>query len=93
MTDTAHAAKERIVDDAVRLVVHDLVVLEMRLWIEHGRGGDIAGGGYVLPVPDDVKKSIEWDDILPLYRERIADWGGTTYASHLVGRRNDSGWR
>jgi multiple sugar transport system substrate-binding protein len=57
--------------------------------------GDIAGGGYVLPVPDDVKEAIEWDDILPLYRERIADWGGTTYAvpwdgdSHMMYYRKD----
>ncbi|GAB4551816.1 MAG: extracellular solute-binding protein [Anaerolineae bacterium] len=57
--------------------------------------GDIAGGGYVLPVPDDVKTAIEWDDILPLYRERIADWGGTTYAvpfdgdSHMMYYRKD----
>jgi multiple sugar transport system substrate-binding protein len=57
--------------------------------------GDIAGGGYVLPVPDDVKKAVDWEDILPLYRERIADWGGTTYAipfdgdSHMMYYRKD----
>jgi len=57
--------------------------------------GDIAGGGYVLPVPDDVKKAIEWDDVMPLYRERIADWGGTTFAipfdgdSHMMYYRKD----
>ena len=57
--------------------------------------GDIAGGGYVLPIPDDVKEAIEWNDILPLYRERIADWGGTTYAvpfdgdSHMMYYRKD----
>lgn len=57
--------------------------------------GDIAGGGYVAPIPDDVKTAVEWDDILPLYRERIADWGGTTYAvpfdgdSHMMYYRKD----
>ncbi len=57
--------------------------------------GDIAGGGYVLPVPDDLKEAIDWEDILPLYRERIADWGGTTYAvpfdgdSHMMYYRKD----
>jgi len=57
--------------------------------------GDIAGGGYVLPVPDDVKTAINWNDILPLYRERIANWGGTTYAipfdgdSHMMYYRKD----
>ena len=57
--------------------------------------GDIAGGGYVLPVPDDVKTAIDWNDILPTYRERVADWGGTTYAipfdgdSHMMYYRKD----
>jgi len=57
--------------------------------------GDIAGGGYVLPIPDSVKEAVDWEDILPLYRERIADWGGTTYAvpfdgdSHMMYYRKD----
>ncbi len=57
--------------------------------------GDIAGGGYILPVPDDVKTAIDWEDILPTYRERIADWGGTSYAvpfdgdSHMMYYRKD----
>ena len=57
--------------------------------------GDIAGGGYVQPIPDDVKEAIDWNDILPLYRERIANWGGVTYAvpfdgdSHMMYYRKD----
>jgi len=57
--------------------------------------GDIAGGGYVLPIPDSVKEAIEWDDVLPLYRERIANWAGVTYAvpfdgdSHMMYYRKD----
>lgn len=57
--------------------------------------GDIAGGGYVVPIPDEIKAEIEWDDILPLYRERIANWAGTTYAlpfdgdSHMMYYRKD----
>lgn len=57
--------------------------------------GDIMGGGYVVPIPDEIKARIDWEDILPLYRERIADWGGTTYAlpfdgdSHMMYYRKD----
>lgn len=57
--------------------------------------GDIAGGGYVLPIPDELKAAVEWDDMLPLYRERIANWGGVTYAvpfdgdSHMMYYRKD----
>jgi len=60
-----------------------------------GWSGDIMGGGYVLPIPDEIKERVDWDDILPLYRERIADWGGTTYAlpfdgdSHMLYYRSD----
>jgi len=57
--------------------------------------GDIAGAGYVDTVPDDVKAAIDWEDILPLYRERIANWGDKTYAvpfdgdSHMMYYRKD----
>jgi multiple sugar transport system substrate-binding protein len=57
--------------------------------------GDIAGGCYVLEVPESVKEAVEWEDMIPLYRERIADWGGTTYAvpfdgdSHMMYYRKD----
>ncbi len=60
-----------------------------------GWSGDIMGGGYVLPIPDEIKTRIDWEDILPLYRERIADWGGVTYAlpfdgdSHMMYYRSD----
>jgi len=57
--------------------------------------GDIMGGGHVLPIPDEIKEQIDWGDILPLYRERIANWGGVTYAlpfdgdSHMLYYRKD----
>lgn len=41
--------------------------------------GDLVGAGFIEPVPDEVKARLQWDDILPLYRERQTDWGGTTY--------------
>ncbi|MDL1902341.1 extracellular solute-binding protein [Anaerolineae bacterium CFX9] len=57
--------------------------------------GDIMGNGYVTPIPDSIKDQINWDDVLPLFRERILDWGGTTYAlpfdgdSHMMYYRSD----
>lgn len=57
--------------------------------------GDIMGGGHVVPIPDDIRERVDWEDILPLYRERIAAWGGTVYAlpfdgdSHMMYFRND----
>ncbi|HHY47155.1 MAG TPA: extracellular solute-binding protein [Firmicutes bacterium] len=57
--------------------------------------GDIMGGGYVLPLTKYLKDNPDWDDILPLYRERIAAWGNTVYAfpldgdSHMLYYRKD----
>jgi len=57
--------------------------------------GDIMGGGYVLPISDEIKAQVQWDDILPLYADRIANWGGVTYAlpfdgdSHMMYYRKD----
>lgn len=47
--------------------------------------GDIMGGGYLQPLTSYLKTNEDWPDILPLYRERIASWGGTVYAMPLDG--------
>lgn len=47
--------------------------------------GDIMGGGHLRPLTDYIKTNPDWSDILPLYRERIAAWGGTVYALPLDG--------
>jgi len=57
--------------------------------------GDIMGGGHVVPIPEEIRTQVDWDDILPLYRERIANWDGVTYAlpfdgdSHMLYYRAD----
>ena len=40
--------------------------------------GDLMGGGYIEPVPAEVKARLQWDDILPMYRQQT-DWGGVSY--------------
>lgn len=42
-------------------------------------GADLYSQGYYLPVDELVKEAIKWEDIVPIYRERIAAWQGTTY--------------
>jgi multiple sugar transport system substrate-binding protein len=48
--------------------------------IPSGWAGDFMAAGYLEPVPDYAKEELNWDDILPLYRERILAWGDTVYA-------------
>ncbi len=57
--------------------------------------GDIMGGGYVEEIPKAIQDKIQWDDILPLYSNRIAAWGDKVYAlpfdgdSHMMYYRKD----
>jgi multiple sugar transport system substrate-binding protein len=41
--------------------------------------GDLMGGGYIEPVPAEVKDKLDWNDILPAIRNNQTDWGGVTY--------------
>jgi multiple sugar transport system substrate-binding protein len=60
--------------------------------------GDIAGGGYVIPLDDYIAgdKRIAWDDILPAYGKRIAVWDNKTYGipfdgdNHILYYRSDA---
>jgi len=60
--------------------------------------GDIAGGGYIIPLDDYIAadERIAWDDILPSYGEGIAVWDGKTYSvpfdgdNHILYYRSDA---
>lgn len=43
-------------------------------------GGDLMGGGFVLPVPEWAQQRAEWNDILPVFREQQLSWGGVSHA-------------
>ena len=42
-------------------------------------GGDLMGGGSVLPVPDWAKARVQWDNVLGVFRERSLSWAGVAY--------------
>lgn len=48
---------------------------------------DFAEAGFLVPLDDFIKKDpyIQWEDILPVYRERIVSWGGKVYAVPMDG--------
>jgi len=60
--------------------------------------GDIAGGGYVIPLDDYIAadERIAWDRILPAYGERIAVWNEKIYGipfdgdNHILYVRKDA---
>ena len=42
-------------------------------------GAELYARNYYLEVPDDVKAAVDWDDILPFYRDKLSGWQGKTY--------------
>lgn len=63
--------------------------------IPAGLGGDLMGGGYVLPVSDEAKEKMQWEDMFDAYTSRQLDWGGVTYGYpwdgdvHMLNYRKD----
>lgn len=57
--------------------------------------GDFMAPGHLEPIPDELKERVDWDDIIPLYSDRIVSWGDTVYAlpydgdSHMLYYRKD----
>ena len=57
--------------------------------------GDFMAPGYLEPIPQELLDSLDPDDIIPLYANRITAWGDTVYAlpydgdSHMMYYRKD----
>ena len=41
--------------------------------------GTLLGGGYIEPVPDAIKQKVDWDDVLPIYRNTVLSWNNVAY--------------
>lgn len=41
--------------------------------------GTLLGGGHIEPVPEWVKRRIDWDDVLPIYRNTVLSWNNVAY--------------
>lgn len=42
-------------------------------------GGFLLGDEHIAEIPDSIKEKINWDDILPIYKDSILSWGNKTY--------------
>jgi multiple sugar transport system substrate-binding protein len=57
--------------------------------------GDFMAPGYLMPIPQEILDSIDPEDIIPLYGQRITAWGDTVYAlpydgdAHMLYYRKD----
>lgn len=50
------------------------------LVVPSGISGDLMGGGYVIPVPEESKQRIQVDDLIPGYLDLNLTWAGVQYA-------------
>lgn len=41
--------------------------------------GTLLGGGHIEPVPEAVKQQVDWDDVLPIYRNTVLSWNNVAY--------------
>lgn len=48
--------------------------------VPSGISGDLMGGGYVIPVPEESKANIEVEDLIPGYLDLNLTWDGVQYA-------------
>lgn len=57
--------------------------------------GDFMAPGHLAPIPQEVQDALDWDDVIPLYGERLTAWGDTIYAlpydgdAHMLYYRKD----
>lgn len=41
--------------------------------------GTLLGGNHIEAVPDAIKKRVDWDDVLPIYRNTVLSWNNVAY--------------
>jgi multiple sugar transport system substrate-binding protein len=41
--------------------------------------GTLLGGGHIEPVPEAIKGKIDWEDVLPIYRNTVLSWNNVAY--------------
>lgn len=41
--------------------------------------GTLLSGDHIAPVPDAIKQKIDWNDVLPIYRNTVLSWNNVAY--------------
>lgn len=41
--------------------------------------GTLLGGNHIEPVPEAVKRKVDWEDVLPIYRNTVLSWNNVAY--------------
>lgn len=57
--------------------------------------GDFMGPGFLEPISTELQEKLDWEDVVPLYRERLTSWGDDVFAlpydgdAHMMYYRKD----
>jgi multiple sugar transport system substrate-binding protein len=84
--EIATFGQQEITDKLMQAVATGIYFADV-LGIESNVTPDIWGAGACLPVPDDLlyDPEMDWDDVLPVYREKILAWEGKIYGMPFDG--------
>jgi multiple sugar transport system substrate-binding protein len=55
---------------------------------------DVWGNDLCEPVPDHIinDPAMDWEDVMPIYREKVLTWGGTVYGLPFDGDTHNTYW-
>lgn len=72
--------QQEITDKLMQAVATNTYFADL-LAIPNNAAADIWGNGLALPVPEDLLNDPEmaWDDVLPVYKDKVLAWGGVIY--------------
>lgn len=70
-TDTIAKTKQSLTDEKINFDIYVII----SSW-----GGSLLGDKYIEAVPKWVKEKIDWEDVLPIYKNNILSWDGVDYS-------------
>jgi multiple sugar transport system substrate-binding protein len=78
--------QQEITDKLMQAVATNTYFADL-LGIESNVSADVWGAGACLEVPDEIisDPAMDWDDVLPVYRDKILSWEGKVYGMPFDG--------
>jgi len=70
-SDTIEKTKQSLNDDKINFDIYVII----SSW-----GGSLLGQDHIEPIPQWVKDKIDWDDVLPIYKDSILSWNNVNYS-------------
>ena len=68
--DTIKKINQSLTDENLH---YDIFVV-IAMW-----NGTLLSENHIAPIPQDIKKQIDWDDVLPIYKENVLSWNSVAY--------------